>query len=118
MLTLETDRLLIRGFEPTDLPKIHRILDQCFADGALVNDPAALDERRSWLEWTGLSETWLANLHQPPYGDRAITLKAGGELIGAVGLVPQLMPFEQLPQWGAPVAPEQAHYTAQVGLFL
>ena len=118
-LTLETDRLIIRAFSPGDLPVIHRILDQCFGDGSLVKDPAALEERRSWLEWTQLSEAWYAHLHQPPYGDRAITLKAGGAVIGAVGYVPLLEPFEQLPGWRSAegIAPAHARFTAEVGLF-
>ena len=114
---LETDRLLIRSFEPGDLPVIHRILDQTFGDGALVNDAAALAERRQWLEWSILSEKWLAELHQPPYGDRAIVLKAGGALIGAIGYVPLLMPFEQMPELGGRLDPGAARATAEVGLF-
>ena len=73
-------------------------------------------ERRAWLEWTRLSEAWYDQLHQPPYGDRAITLKATGALIGALGYVPQLMPFEQLAEWGG-VLPAQARFTPEVGLF-
>jgi RimJ/RimL family protein N-acetyltransferase len=116
-LTLTTDRLLIRCFEPDDLPVIHRILDQTFGDGSQVDNPAALRERRSWVEWSILSEKWLAELHQPPYGDRAITLKAGGEVIGAVGYVPLLMPFEQMPDLGGAALPAAARATPEVGLF-
>jgi [ribosomal protein S5]-alanine N-acetyltransferase len=120
-LTLDTDRLLIRRFEPGDLPVIHRIMDQTFGDGSQVDDAAALAERREWLEWSILSEKWLAELHQPPYGDRAIVLKAGGALIGSIGYVPLLMPFEQMPGLGGmaqPAAdPATAAATAEVGLF-
>ena len=116
-LTLTTDRLLIRCFEPDDLPVIHRILDHTFGDGSRVDDPAALRARRSWLEWSILSEKWLAELHQPPYGDRAITLRASGEVIGAVGYVPLLMPFEQMPDLGGAALPAAARSTPEVGLF-
>lgn len=116
-LTLETDRLAIRCFQPADLPVVHRLLDQTFGDGSLVDDPAALRERRSWLEWSILSEKWLDELYQPPYGDRAITLKATSEVIGSVGFVPLLMPFEQVPELGGMVEPAPARFTPEVGLF-
>ena len=68
-LSLETKRLIIRCFEPDELPVIHRILDQTFGDGSLVDDPAALRERRSWLEWSVLNEKWLARTPcpEPPW---------------------------------------------------
>ncbi len=37
-------------------------------------------------------------MNQPPYGDRAIVLRSTGELIGSVGYVPLLMPFDQIPE--------------------
>src|ERR1700682_3329196 len=111
-LTLETNRLLIRCFQLGDLPVIHRILDQTFGDGTLVDDAAALAERREWLEWEILNEKWLAELHQPPYGDRAIVLKATGALIGSVGYVPLLMPFEQMPDLGGRLEPAAGPATA------
>lgn len=122
-LTLETDRLVIRCFQPADLPIIHRILDQTFGDGRLANNAAALRERRDWLEWSILGDEWFDRLHQPPYGDRAITLKDSGELIGAIGYVPLLMPFEQMPGLGSDLessrAPEPAaaRFTPEIGLF-
>ena len=122
-LRLETERLIIRGFEPADLPVIHRILDQTFGEGKLVDDLAALGRRRSWLEWSILNEQWLDELYQPPYGDRAIVLRAdaSGALIGAIGYVPLLMPFEQVPDLGpglgGTAAPESARYTPEFGMF-
>jgi len=116
-LLLETDRLRIRGFEPEDLPVIHRILDQTFGDGSRVDDALALRERRSWLEWSVLNEHWLAELYQPPYGDRAIVLQATGAVIGAIGYVPLLMPFEQVPDLGGAAEPAAARYTTEFGLF-
>jgi RimJ/RimL family protein N-acetyltransferase len=96
---IETPRLIIRTFKLDDLPEIHRILDKTFGDGSKTNnDPEALEERRSWLQWSILNQKWLLNLHQPPYGERAITLKKNGKLIGAVGYVPCLNLFEQIPQ--------------------
>jgi ribosomal-protein-alanine N-acetyltransferase len=40
-------------------------------------------------------------MYQPPYGDRAIVLKQSGQLIGAIGYVPCMMPFGQLPAFAA-----------------
>jgi ribosomal-protein-alanine N-acetyltransferase len=116
-LTLETERLRIRAFLPEEAPAIHRILDLCFGEGRLADDPAALAERHEWVAWGRLSEKWLDALHQPPYGERAIVLKSSGALIGAVGFVPLLMPFEQLPELGGSATPEAARATAEVGLF-
>jgi ribosomal-protein-alanine N-acetyltransferase len=85
---LETARLIIRAFQSDDLHAIHRILDRTFGDGSKIDDEHALNERRSWLEWSRLSAEWLPKMFQPPYGDRAVILKSANELIGAVGLVP------------------------------
>jgi RimJ/RimL family protein N-acetyltransferase len=68
-----------------------------FGDGSKINDEAALNERRSWLEWSRLSAEWLPKMFQPPYGDRAVVLKGRNAVIGAVGLVPCLDVFEQIP---------------------
>jgi ribosomal-protein-alanine N-acetyltransferase len=113
---IETDRLVIRPFSMDDLSPIHRILDQTFGDGSKIDDSAALAERRSWLQWQILNQEWLPKLHQPPYGDRAIVLKAGGELIGSVGYVPCLNAFEQIPELGG--SPSLSGYnTTEFGLF-
>jgi [ribosomal protein S5]-alanine N-acetyltransferase len=98
MQNLETARLLIRTFLPDDLEAIHRILDQSFGDGTKSGNQDSLRERSSWLDWSILSQEWLPRLHQPPYGDRAVTLRSTGALIGAVGLVPLLAPFGQIPE--------------------
>jgi RimJ/RimL family protein N-acetyltransferase len=99
---LETSRLIIRAFQPDDLHAIHRILDLTFGDGSKIDDEAALNERRSWLEWSRLSAEWLPKMFQPPYGDRAVVSKRTDEVIGAVGLVPCFDVFEQIPglSWG------------------
>lgn len=114
--TIETKRLVIRPFSPADLSAIHRILDQTFGDGSKVDHQAALQERESWLQWSMLNQEWLPKLHQPPYGDRAITLKASGVIIGSVGYVPLLMPFEQIPELRT-TASASRYNTPEVGLF-
>ena len=114
--TMETHRLLIRPFILEDLPVIHRILDQTFGAGGKVDDETALQERRSWLQWSILNQEWLPRLHQPPYGDRAVILKATGELVGSVGYVPLLDVYEQLPELANSASPG-AYNTTEFGLF-
>ena len=113
---LETSRLIIRPFAPDDLHAIHRILDQTFGDGTKVVDEEALNERRSWLEWSLLSAEWLPRMFQPPYGDRAVVLKSTDEVIGAVGLVPSFDVFEQIPGLSRG-GPPSAYRVAEFGLF-
>ncbi len=125
---LETSRLIIRPFAPDDLRAIHRILEQTFGDGSKIADEEAMNERRSWLEWSRLSAEWLPRMFQPPYGDRAVVLKRTNEVIGAVGLVPCFDVFEQIPGLGrggppsaatrAPaLSADRAYRVAEVGLF-
>jgi len=113
---LETPRLIVRPFMPEDLRAIHRILDLTFGDGSNIDDPAALQERRSWLEWSILNQEWFPKLHQPPYGERAVVLRVTDALIGAVGYVPCLDRFEQLPSFGAGNG-LASYATAEFGLF-
>ena len=115
-VNIETSRLVIRTFSMDDLAVIHRILDQAFGDGSKADDPAALRERQSWLQWSILNQEWLPKLHQPAYGDRAITLKAGGAVIGAIGYVPLLDVYEQIPALNTSATPSK-YSIPEVGLF-
>lgn len=114
--TIETDRLEIRPFEPNDLSSIHRILEQAFGSGDKIDDPVALQERRSWLEWSILNQKWFPQQHQPPYGDRAIVLKSTQTLIGSIGYVPLLDFYAQIPELSnGQISP--AFATPEFGLF-
>lgn len=113
---LETPRLIIRPFAPDDLPAIHRILDLTLGDGSKITNEAALNERRSWLEWSRLSAEWLPKMFQPPYGDRAVVLKHTSQVIGAVGLVPCFDVFEQIPGLSRGGSPS-GYRVAELGLF-
>jgi RimJ/RimL family protein N-acetyltransferase len=95
MPPLETGRLLIRPFQLGDLDAIHQILDVELSDTG-SSSSQSFAARRQWLDWTILSYTQLAQLYQPPYGDRAVVAQENGELVGAVGFVPVLAPFGQL----------------------
>jgi RimJ/RimL family protein N-acetyltransferase len=102
MPPLETARLLIRPFVMADLETLHQILDVELAEADFGSEGAqSLDERREWLQWAVLNYEQLAKMYQPPYGDRAIVLKQSGRLIGAIGYVPCLAPFGQLPAFAA-----------------
>jgi ribosomal-protein-alanine N-acetyltransferase len=108
---LETDRLVIRPFVRDDLDTIHAILNPAFGEESRA-------ARQEWLDWAVMNYTALARLRQPPYGDRAVVLKAADTLIGAVGLVPSFGPFDTLPYYrdrstGSPTG----LFTQEMGLF-
>jgi RimJ/RimL family protein N-acetyltransferase len=84
---LETPRLRIREYTVKDLISRHDLMKQAFqSDDSLV-------QTKEWLDWTVLNYRALSNLYQPPYGDYAIELKATGQPIGSVGLVPTIVPW-------------------------
>lgn len=100
MPLLQTERLLIRPFTLDDLGTHHQInADAGWTDQTKTAE-ANLQACGEWLEWTVRNYEQLACLHQPPYGDRAIVLRAANQLIGSCGLAPLLMPFGQLPTFG------------------
>src|SRR5436190_18081257 len=101
MPALETMRLIIRPFIMDDLTDVHRLFDvELNAEDLRTDKMETSKERAEWLQWSMLNYVQLAKLYQPPYGDRAIVLKETGQLIGSVGYVPCLMPFEQMPNFG------------------
>jgi ribosomal-protein-alanine N-acetyltransferase len=107
MPVLRSNRLVVREFGIDDLQAVHTLLDVQLEGGL-----AALEQRRDWLHWTVLGYSQLAELRQPPYGDRAIVLTSSGALIGACGLVPCLAPFSQIPGMG-----QSPGYSAEIGLY-
>jgi [ribosomal protein S5]-alanine N-acetyltransferase len=102
---------LIRRFEMDDLDPIHRIFDHAIPNW----EDLTLDQRREWLHWTILNDAQLARLYQPPYGEKAVTLRDSGTLIGAVGLVPSVIPdsnFDPQPTLTPFVKPEMGLFWA------
>lgn len=87
---LATARLVIREYTANDLDARHGLVTEAFGVAQ------SLDETRDWLDWTVASYRELARLYQPPYGDYALELKASGEVIGSVGLVPSVVPWDVL----------------------
>jgi [ribosomal protein S5]-alanine N-acetyltransferase len=108
MRQLETSRLLIRPFTAMDLDGYAALT------GASFGRPTGRHVCRDRLAYYELGERVLEELHQPPYGDRAMVMKETGRLIGAVGFVPSLGPFGQLPFFGRA---QRARFTPEVGLF-
>ena len=116
MPTIQTERLIIRTFDPEDLLPIHEILSDSFDASPGPSDSQSLRRRESWLHWSILNQEWLPGLHQPPYGDRAVVLRSTGAVIGAVGYVPLLAPFNQIPELrGGGALP--GNYIPEVGLY-
>jgi RimJ/RimL family protein N-acetyltransferase len=116
-MIVESERLIIRPFEKSDDgPALRRVFGQDFGDSTgengIVN--AQLENLQSWLEWERLNDEWFPKMFQPPYGDRAITLKSDGRLIGAVGFVPCLAPFGRIPELKVV---ESGGFTPELGLF-
>jgi [ribosomal protein S5]-alanine N-acetyltransferase len=112
MRAIETSRLRVRRFVEADREAVVRLLDDCFG-------PAARVEREAWLGWAVRNYDALAALGQPPYGDYAIELRDGGEVVGSVGIVPSFGPFEKLPWFRARLRGGAASglFTPEVGLF-
>ncbi len=110
MPPLETERLSIRPYVMEDLEAIHPILNQAFGE-------IPLEDRGEWLAWSALNVKMLANLGQPPYGDRAIVLKSTGKVIGSVGLVPSYGPFDKLPYFSQQLKTPTQRSTPEMGMF-
>jgi RimJ/RimL family protein N-acetyltransferase len=98
---LSTPRLVIRPLGDTDEDACRSVLAVPDEDGF-----------RRWLTWAVAAPAALADLHQPPYGERAVVLAATAELVGLVGLVPALGPFDQLDG-----APPGGPWTPELGLY-
>lgn len=110
---LESERLRIRPFHPTDLPHLFLIKQ---AIGWVNPQKTAAQQKQAqsdYLDWAVRNERQLAQLGQPPYGDRAVVLKTTSQLIGSVGLVPCVDVYGQLPSLGRQ---PNAQATAEVGL--
>ena len=110
---LESERLRIRPFLPGDLPYLFAIKQSIGWVNAAKTAEQQLLAEADYLEWCVRNERQLAQLDQPPYGDRAVVLKASNQLIGSVGLVPCVDVYGQLPSLGGQA---NALATAEVGL--
>lgn len=100
--------MIIRAFVPEDGDTYSRLLDAAFGTDA----HGSSDAKSVMFAYQVAADAGLAQLHQPPYGDRAIVLRSTREIIGSVGFVPALAPFGQLPSFE-----RTTRFTPEVGLF-
>lgn len=88
MPPLETARLRIRPFADDDLRAVLAVL--------AITEPDNEAATVRYVRHGALHAVVLAELGQPPYGDRAVVLRTTGGLVGIAGLVPAYGPFDQL----------------------
>ena len=98
---LSTPRLAIRPLSDADRHACRSVLV-----------PPDENAFRRWFTWAVAAPAVLADLHQPPYGERAVVLASTSEVIGLVGLVPLLGPFSQLDG-----SPPGGTWTPELGLY-
>lgn len=110
---LETERLTIRPYRPSDLQSSYAIKQAIGWVDATQPHTTQLATEERYLSRTNDMIALLATLAQPSYGDRAVCWRETGDLIGMVGYVPYVSPFGQLPMFGGI---EGAKWTAEVGL--
>ena len=111
MPELTTERLRVRPFRMDDQDAYVRVFADSFG-------PGEDNDRSDWFEWATRNYDALGKLYQPPYGDRAVVLRESDELIGSVGFVPCLMPFELLHTFrDEPTIPARPFSTPEFGLF-
>lgn len=113
MPALDTDRLTIRPLADDDLEPLMRALRTA------PDDAAERDRLTRYVRYNALAAVVLAELGQPPYGDRAVVLRPSGQFIGLAGLVPAYVAFDQLRDIGASNggAITPARHRPEVGLY-
>ena len=89
-MRLSTDRLVIRPMTDADLPAVLRILE------VAETDAERIESTRRYVHAFSVMPAVLEEIHQPPYGDRAVEPRETGEVVGLAGLVPSFGPFAQL----------------------
>jgi ribosomal-protein-alanine N-acetyltransferase len=114
MPVLETERLCVRPFVLEDLENAHLVLSRAW-DEPVGEIEETSRQREDWLRWTVAAYAGLEGVSQPPYGERAVTLRSTGQLLGAVGVVPSIGPFGRLP--GFPVNEGSPYWYPEVGLY-
>jgi RimJ/RimL family protein N-acetyltransferase len=112
---LTTERLVIRPLVMSDLEDVYRLLDA--PDGSAATDPDLWQQRADWLQWTILGYQQFADLHQPPFGERAITLRVSGKLVGLVGYAPVFDALPQIPALAPAGGPLRGVNSFESGLF-
>lgn len=97
---LETERLRIRPFVSDDVAHVHKLFqDIGWLDPRLTDDEQWAHNGR-YVAWNTLNHQALADLYQPPTGDRVIERRETGEFVGLCGVVGIWGPFGVLPALG------------------
>ncbi len=113
MPVLKTKRCRIRPFTLDDVTAAHKNAASIGWVNSAQSETEQLTAMREYIHWCSLNHQQLAQLYQPPYGDRAVVLKATDELIGSCGLVPVVAALGVFPFFGR----QPNGYTqAEVGL--
>ena len=81
MPVLSDTHISIRPFTTSDTTAVMHIMEMSEADA------------HAWLAWNIANERQLAQLNQPPYGERAIVRNDSDTVVGAIGLVPCIDQF-------------------------
>lgn len=100
MPILETERLVIRPFTTADIDPTHQVLSSIGWVDDTLHENQQREATGEYVTWCSLNHQQLAQLDQPPYGDRAVILKETETLIGTCGLVPYLDTFAVFPTFG------------------
>ena len=95
-ILLETERLIVRAFQIEDGESYRRLKYPTDDKATQIEDAVAQADPTPFLSWSRLSHEWFPKMRQPPYGDRAVVLKQNMRMVGAIGYVPCLMPFDQI----------------------
>lgn len=111
MPPLTSSRLTIRAFTASDLDAAVAVFDIGYSDRTATT-PEAIVKRQTWLNYIIANEQQLANLDQPPYGERAIVDTATQQVIGAIGFVPCVDQFGLVG-----IGHNDGYSHAEVGLF-
>lgn len=111
MPPLTSSRLTIRAFTASDLNAAVAVFDIGYSDRTATT-PEAIVKRQTWLNYIIANEQQLANLDQPPYGERAIVDTASQQVIGAIGFVPCVDQFGLVG-----IGHNDGYSHAEVGLF-
>lgn len=97
---LETERLRVRPYTLDDVENLNTLYTSIGWVDAAKSPAAQQAHRRRNVEWHVQNYWGLADLRQPPTGDRLIELKDTDTFVGACGINHIWLPMGQLPSFG------------------
>lgn len=108
---LTTERLIIRGFRLEDAEARRLLTQEAFGDEMSIEDSRRL------TQWNIDSDDFHDQMAQPAYGEYAIASRETGELVGAIGLVPTMIPWGVFEEFRPAGTPPHTLTSAEYGLF-